>query len=614
MTTKHILRLVIAMGIIMTICGCQGELCPQARRLADEAQSVEIEPNIRLERLKEAIDGYRNCMQTNAKLESARLTIEKELQSLTHRFTNLKLAQIGDRPIRTVAQYTEVISELERVLSYDDPNDSIRESIEQYRAKMQKLAEDIPRLLSKAADKRNALQWQEAISSLDDVLAATSENEEARQMRQKILSDRDDYYKRVIPELCESGTYENCKKAELLLDTFKAQMPKPDTRLIADLQRLIEQTKGKVAEQLIGQKKYFTAYMLVKDINIPKYRDLLDLIIRQGSTFYMDLANEEYKNVNDYYAYAAAVKAMKLSGSENDQAFKLHRDCADRVDDSLKMKIGITFESSGDDPDIGMNFSNELLSYLHPLLPYGIGIDERNKIEFGVEKVGSKDVIRLLGLKLAVFGDIQCKVLRERDERQITTWNPISQTIPNPHYETELKMMMESGEKSSKLPKPQPTISTQISEKMTYTVGEERLNGQVLCSARIYSANKGYVINTRNFITTCDANDLFRNEVPGANITRDPLELPQQLTFEQKMREDMVKQVGDWLLNNFSHRQRSFYQEAEYFIQRKQFDHAVRAATQGYLYCLRDNIAEDDRWFRGLRQLALIDLTEGYKH
>ena len=80
------------------------------------------------------------------------------------------------------------------------------------------------------------------------------------------------------------------------------------------------------------------------------------------------------------------------------------------------------------------------------------------------------------------------------------------------------------------------------------------------------------------------------------------------------MREDMVKQVGEWLLNNFSYRQRSFYQEAEYFIQRKQFDYAVRAATQGYLYCLRDNIAEDDRWFCGLRQLALIDLTEGYKH
>ena len=614
MTTKYIFRLAIIMCAAMIICGCQGELCPQAKRLADEARSVELEPNIRLERLKEAIDSYRNCMQTNAKSESAHLTIEKELQDLTHRFTNLKLAQIGKRPTRTVAQYTEVISELERVLSYDDPNDSIRKSIEQYRAKNQKLAEDIPRLLSKAADKENALQWQEAISSLDDVLAATSENEEARQMRQKILSERDGYYKRLIPELCEGKNYDDCKKAELLLDTFKAQMPKPDTRLIADLQRLIEQTRGKVAEQLVGQKKYFTAYMLVKDVNTPQYRDLLDLIIGQGSTFYMALANEEYKNVKDFYAYAAAVKAMKLSGSENDQAFKLHRDCADRVDDSLKMKIGITFESSGDDPDIGTNFSNELLSYLHPLLPYGIEIDERNKIEFGIEKVGSKDVIRLLGLKWAVFGDIQCKVSREREERQVTTWSPVSQTIPNPHYETELKMMMESGEKSSKLPKPQPTISTQISEKLTYTVGEERLHGQVLCSARIYSANEGYVINTRNFITTRDANDLFRNEVPGANISWDPLELPQQLTFEQKMREDMVKQVGDWLLNNFSYRQRSFYQEAEYFIQRKQFDLAVRAATQGYLYCLRDNIAEDDRWFRGLRQLALIDLTEDYEH
>ncbi|MHA2069227.1 MAG: hypothetical protein ACXABY_33115, partial [Candidatus Thorarchaeota archaeon] len=571
MTTKYIISLAIIIGAAMTICGCQGESCPKARQLADEARLLELEPHLRLELLKAAIDSYRNCIQTNAKSESERFTIDKELQDLTQRFTNLKLAQIGGRPTSTVAQYTEVIYELVQALSYDDPNDSIRESLEQYRAKKQKLAEEIPGLLSKAADKGNALQWQEAISSLDDVLAATSENEEAKQMRRKILSERDAYYKRVIPELCEGNNYNDCKKAELHLDTFKAQMPKPDTRLIADLQRLLEQTRGKVAEQLIGQKKYFTAYMLAKDVNTPKYRDLLDLIVGQGSTFYMALANEEYRNVKDSYAYAAAVKAMKLSGSENDQAFKLHRDCADRVDDSLKMKIGISFESSGDDPDIGKNFSNELLSYLHPLLPYGIGIDERNKIEFGIEKVGSKDVIRLLGLKWAVFGDIQCKVLRERDERQITTWSPVSQTIPNPHYETELKMMMESDDKSSKLPNPQPTISTQVSEKLTYTVGEERLHGQVLCSARIYSPNKEHVISTKNFITTCDANDLFRNEVPGANIAWDPLELPQQLTFEQQMREDMVKQVGDWLLNNFSYRQRSFYEEAEYFIERKQF-------------------------------------------
>ena len=614
MITKYILRLVIIIGAAMIICGCQSESCPQAKMLADEARSAELEPIIRMERLKEAIDGYRNCMQTNAKSESARLTIETELKDLTQRFTNLKLAQIGGRPTRTVAQYAEVISELERVLSYDDSNGSIRESLMQFRAKQQRLAEEIPRLLNMAADKGDTLQWQEAISSLDNVLAATSENEEARQMRQKLLSERDGYYKRVIPELCEGNNYDDCKKAELLLETFKAQMPKPDSRLITDLEILLEQTREKVAQQLIAQKKYFTAYMLIKDVNTPQYRDLLELIVGQGSTFYMALANEEYKNVKDSYAYAAAVKAMKLSGSENDQAFKLHRDCADRVDDSLKMKIGINFDSSGDDPDIGMNFSNELMSYLHPLLPYGIRIDERNKIEFGIEKVGSKDVIRLLGLKWAVFGDIQCKVLRERDERQVTTWSPVSQTIPNPNYEIELRMLMESGEQSSKLPKPQPTISTQISEKLTYTVGEERLHGQVLCSARIYSVNEEYVTNTKNFTATSDASDLFRNEVPGANITWDPLELPQQLTFEQEMREDMVKQVGDWLLNNFSYRQRSFYQEAEYFIQRKQFDHAVRAATQGYLYCLRDNIAEDDQWFRGLRKLALIDLTEDYKH
>lgn len=614
MTTKHILSLAIAVGAAMAICGCQGELCPEARQLADEARSVGIEPHIRLERLKAAIDSYRQCRQAKAKSESTRMTIDNELEDLTRRFVNLKLTQIGQRPTGTVVQCAEVISELERVLSYDDPNDCIREALGQYSAKKQKLVEEVHRLLSRAADKRNARRWQEAVSSVDGALAADPENEQAKQMRREILSERDAHYKRVIQDLCEGDNYDNCKKAESLMDAFKTEKPNPDRDLVADLQSLIERTKEKVAEQLIEQKKYFTAYALVKDMNTPKCQNLLDVIVGQGGAFYMALANEEYRNVRDFYAYAAAVKAMELLGGDNDHAFKLHRDCADRVDDSIQIKIGIAFESSGDEPDIGTTFSNELLSYLHPLLPYGIEIDERKKIEFGIEKVGSKDVVRLLGLKWAVFGDIQCNVVRERDERQVITWTPVWQTIPNPHYETELKMIMESGKKNSTRPKPESTIRTQVSEKLTYAVGEERLHGQVACSARIYSANEGYVISPRNFTITRDANDLFRDEVPDANVAGNPIELPPQHTFVQEMRGEMAKQVGDWLLSNFSHRQRSFFQEAEYFVQRKESDHAVRAATQGYLYCLRDNVAEDDRWFRGLHQLVLFDLTEGSTH
>ena len=328
----------------------------------------------------------------------------------------------------------------------------------------------------------------------------------------------------------------------------------------------------------------------------------------------MNLANEEYRNVRDFHAYAAAVKAIELLGSNNDHAFKLHRDCADRVDDSIKIKIGIAnFESSGDEQDIGTTFSNELLSYLHPLLPYGIEIEERKKIEFGIEKVGSKDVVRLLGLKGAVFGDMQCKVVQERDEREVTTWAQVMKTIPNPHYDIELKMMMEYGKRNSTWTKPEPMIMSQASEKVTYMIGEVRLHGQLECSARIYSADEGYITSPRNFAITRDANDTFRGEVPDANITADSLDLPPQITFVREMREEMVKQVGGWLFGNFSHRQRRFCEEAEHFIQRKELDHAVRAACQGYLYCLRDKVAEDDQWFRRLRQLALFDLTEGSK-
>jgi len=612
MIAKYILSLAILFGTAMAICGCQGKLCPEARKLADEARSLEPEPQARLEQLKAAIDSYRQCRETKEGSKSACMVIDEEIRDLTHGFASLKLAQISQQPLKTVAQYDEVISELERVLSYDDPSESIRRAIGQHRAQKQRFADEVHRLLSAAIDKRQARQWQEAVLSVDSALAVDPENEEAGRMRREILSERDVFYEREIQKFCRSGSFESCQTAVSLLGALKGENPYPDRRLVAKLQSLVEGTRENVAARLLGQKSYFAACTLVKEVSTPKARGLLDIIVDQGGAYYTAIANEEHRNVRDFHAYAAAFKAMELLGPDNAQAFALHRDCADRVDDSIQIKIGLTaLESSQDEPDIGRSVSNELATHLHPLLPYGIQIEEREKIEFGIEKVGSNEVVRLLGLKWAVFGDVQCKVVRERDERQVTTWTLIPKTITNPHYETELRLMQESGKGKSTLPEPKPTILSEVSEKITYSTGEERLHGQIECSTRIYSASEGYVISPKSFAISQDVNDTFQDEVPDASIPGDPLELPPELTLIQEMREEVVKQVGDWLLSNFGPRQRLFYEETDYFIQRREWDHAVRAAVQGYLYCLRDNVAGDDQWFRKLRQLALFDLTEG---
>ncbi|WP_455464054.1 hypothetical protein, partial [Candidatus Hodarchaeum mangrovi] len=57
----------------------------------------------------------------------------------------------------------------------------------------------------------------------------------------------------------------------------------------------------------------------------------------------------------------------------------------------------------------------------------------------------------------------------------------------------------------------------------------------------------------------------------------------------QQLEEEMRKKVLAWLLGNFGERQRRFCEQAQYHIDRREWDQAVRAAAQGHYYCLKDS-------------------------
>jgi hypothetical protein len=612
MMVRRVLHAAFLLCVAATLCGCQGELCPEARQLADQARLAGLESQVQLERLKAAIDSYRQCRQGKEQSKEACQQIDAELAGLTQTYANLMLAQTDRRPARTVPEYDRTIAELEQGVNYDDSAGRLRRALDEHRRRREKLVAKVQELLGSAVEKRSARRWQEAAAVLGEALALDPANQEAGRLRQQILAERDEHYAGAIRDLCRDASFERCVEANSLLRAFTAEKPYPESSLVAELRRLTDRTRRQVANQLIEQKKYFSAYTLVRDANTPEYAGLLATIAEQGGTFYMNLATQEYKNVRDFHAYAAAAKAKELLGESHEAAFRLHRDCADRVDDSIQIKIGIApFKSSGDEADIGRRIANDLLSHLHPLLPYGVALEEHEKIEFGIEKVGSVEAVRLLTLKWAVFGDAECKVEREHNARQMTVWTPVFKTIPNPQYETELKMMAEAGKNRDKLPPPKPTITAKVSEKVEYTAGEDLLHGQLACSVRIYSAEAGYVTNPRSFTVSQEAKDSFCDGVPDANIARDPLDMPSQLAFLQGMREEMVKQISDWLAGSFDNRQRQFGEQAENYIQRREWDEATRAAVQGYFYCLRAQVPQDDPWFIRLRKLALFDLTEG---
>lgn len=606
MSVKRVLGVASAVGFLIAVTGCHTELfCPEARDLTEAAYQQQ-----ELQRYIEAIDTYRDCYQQEAMPASARKKIDDEIKYLTERFALLKLAEASQRSTDTVEQCDELIADLEQVLKYDSPNRTIQRELRKCRQKRQELADTVQRLLRTAMDQKHGQKWADAFSSIDRALVFDPANSEATDMRRKIIPERDSYYEKEINSLCAGDEW---KKAASLLDLIKAEKPDPNELLIARLDELVQNTKVKIirseAEKLIAAEKYYTAYDLIKDADAPQCEDLLQTITENGGSYYMALANEEYRNVRDFHAYLAAVKALEVLGPNNEQAFKLHRDCGDRVDDSIQIKIGIApFETLGEEPDAGKEFSNELSSYLHSALPYGIKIEERKKIEFGVEKVGAAEVVRLLGLKWAVFGDVQSSIVREREEKQVTTFARVPETVLNPEYE---RLKLEADRRREPGQPAEPFVTATRSEKVTYRTGEELMLGQITLSLRIYSADESSLTSSKNFVVTREVKDSFRDEVPEANIIGDPLKLPPQLTFMRELRQEMLQKVAEWLLKNFGERRKTYCEQAERFIQRREWDPAVRAAAQGYLYCIRDNVPAEDEWFKRLRNMALFTLTEG---
>ena len=606
MKLKRVLELISAVGLLVAVTGCQTDLCPEARELAEAAYRRQ-----ELQHYMEAIDSYRDCCQQEGIAGNARKRIDDEINDLTEVFARRKLSEADRLPAETVQQCDALIVDLEQVLKYDTPDRAIETELTRYREKKQELADTVQRLLRTAMDQKHALQWTLAVSSIDRALALDAANAEAKDLRWKTVPERDSYYEREVNSLC---TADEWRKAAALLDLLRAEKPDPNAGFVARLDELMQTTKASVvrsqAEELIREKKYYSAYDLIKEANARQCEDLLRTIIETGGNYYLTLTNDEYRNVREFRAYLAAVKALELLGLDHEQAFKLHRDLEDRVDDSIQMKIGIaSFDSLGDDLGAGKEFANELTSHLYGTLPYGIKIDERQKIEFGIEKVGSAEMVRLLGLKWAVFGDIQCNMVREREERQVTTFVHIPERVPNPGYEGERAKVGLDWRYASEEPA-EPFITTTRTEKITYQTGQGSILGLITVSPRLYSADQSALVSPENFAVTRQVKDSFSDEVVDANIAGDPLELPSELEFMRQLRQEMVEKVGNWLLANFGERHKRYCQQADHFIQRREWDQAVRAAAQGYLYCIRDNVPADDEWFRRLRNMALFTLTE----
>jgi len=587
----------------MTIGGCQQpvpESCLTAKVFEEEGKLIE------------AVDSYEQCLQELTS-EIEREKIQEAIEALKTQITNATISEVRSSIVlgETVGQCDSAISALEAKSNYDDHQKRIAANIKIYRAHKQELIQKIEYHLKVASEQAQNQQWEKALLSVDSAFAIDSSHYDSQVMKHQIINKRNEHYKQAIIKLGEEEDWEG---AFLVLKSFTAEVPKPTDDILQSLHDMKETVIHNYSKRLLGQKKYFTAFTTIQDAKVSQCQDLLDIIRQEGINYYIDLAREEKRKVRDFHAYVAAVKA-KVIDPNNNEVFALHRDYADFVDNSVQVKIGIAeFSSPTKEPDAGREFSDTLISYLSKVLPYGVKIDEREKMDFAIQKQGLNEAVRLLGLNLAIFGNVSTfNVEQQNSEREVPTWALVSRTIVNPQYEQDvLKFEKTYGLNREKWPyKPEPTLTRLLSERIKYKAGEAKIEGVMVVSPRIFSAVTGAVISSETFSVTKDVNDTFNEGVPEVNITYDPLELPTTLMFKQELRQEMVKNVAEWILGNFDQRHRRFYDQAQNFIERREFDDAVRTLAQSYLCCLRANLPDEEELSVKIRQLVLYDLTEG---
>ncbi len=564
-------------------------------------------------RLTEAIDLYRRALP-RLPTAAQRIDIQSRLGRLHTATTAATLAKAESLrgTGETLEQWESAIALLESNLEYDDEAKRMSGRLTEYRTEREVLAVKRRGLLDAGDRQTLRAEWRSAISSLHEAQQIKGSREVQEKLRQAVRQ-RDTYYKRLIDDTCGADDW---KTAWSLMDTFRAEEPVPNESVLTSLTTRVEDTRRRVVRREVSDlrdlNKYFSAYTMIVDSDLSGFDDLLDELRTEGSRYYLDSGRDNLSKGTLFHAYIAAVKA-KILDPDDDEIFAFHRDCADKVEASTHVQIGIAaFDSPKNEPDAGKEFSDELISRLTKSLPYGVTIIERAKIDEALKEHDRHvdKAAQILGIHLAIVGNVSTLTVdSQTSEREnITRVKVGTDSVPNPAYDQYRRRY---GDNTSKWPSlPPMVIEKDRLDMIRYRKGKTKMEGVMTVSVRIFTTDKGAITEAETFTVTDSKMDKFQGGVPDAGIEDDPLELPTELTMKRSLRDEAVQKAAAWVLRNFECRQGRYYAAADAYMARRERQVAVEPLAQGYLYCLLAGIPQDDKWARKIRQLVLYDLTE----
>ena len=506
---------------------------------------------------------------------------------------------------------------LKKFLAYDTDGGKIQTAIPPYEKLGQELRQRRDLCLKRADQSALTNGWRQAYSLR---VQAEELDPDLPDGLDGLVEARNAYYNQAIRNAIKRGDAPETRRLTLAL---QSEVPPPEDAffkpLIAEVSLFIRRNIAAKVEACVQAQNYFSAYDLLR-----RYPGLdparLKEIKKTGSAYYLAKAKEELAAGTNRlgYAYFAIVKANELDG-ETPEIFDLHRDMADNIDKMININIAISgFVSPSQVPDAGPQFSDALIAYLVGRLPYRICILERAQIDkllAEAEKAGGgyKQLSQQLSAEMLIVGNVSALDVEHQRSEQVV--NEMVKTgtrrEANPDYE---QMMTQYGPNLNRWPYiPPATVEAPILERIPYKRGEERVKGLMVVSPRIFDA-QGRITVAKEYKDEKEEHDSFGDAVPSANISADLLNLPTDNDIKEALRRELVAQVAETVIKAYEKRERRFWEQAEWFMGRREMDKALIQLALGHYYCMKDmaNIddRENNRYFKMICDAGLVRYTE----
>lgn len=491
-----------------------------------------------------------------------------------------------------VADIDAIIAILKKIVPWDDAQQSVATELGRYAAVREGIRNDAEALGRKALEQAEGYQYEAALELLG---RATAIDAGAKQLTRSLerVRQQQALFERVDARL-NGGDLEQARAGfEELSETMTSGPSFADSPF---KQRFLALVREEVSGMVLD-RKWLPAIAFLEQWAVPDLAEDLSQVKADAASHYQRLADQAVAYRQNYHeAYIYALKATELGGNDI-SLFNLNKTASDQVDKGIQKYIAVaSFDSPSNDPDAGRQFSDSLISYLYSVLPYGINILERDKIDMMLnEQNGAgNDSQRVLDVDLAVTGTVSLfKVDSSIEKRNATVKVKVAeQIVENPEFSQMIKLY---GPDQSLWPDiPERTIKKDTVEMLNYTKGMGHKKGFAKVSVRIFDARKGTITFVKDYDASVSHSGKFQDEVADAGIEYIPLILPSDTEIKEEMRKAIVMETAKVVNASFEKRETRFLNQARFFVARKETQAAFTPLAEGHLYCLRNNTDADN--------------------